>query len=134
MILIKQKPDTFGTLASSLCLIHCVATPFLFIAQTCSTTCCEATPIWWQSIDYIFLVISFFAIYWSTQTTSINWIKPLMWLSWISLLIVVVNEKLKWFPLAEAIIYIPAFVLIILHLYNKKYCKCGTDTCCTNEK
>ncbi len=134
MILIKQKPDTFGTLASSLCLIHCVATPFLFIAQTCSTTCCETAPIWWQSIDYIFLVISFFAIYWSTQTTSINWIKPLLWLSWISLLMVIVNEKLKWFPLVEAIIYIPAFVLMILHLYNKKYCKCSTDTCCTNEK
>ena len=133
MISIKQKPDILGTLASSLCLIHCIATPFIFIAQTCAATCCDATPIWWKSIDYIFLGISFMAIYWSTKTSTNNWIKPMLWLSWFALLIVILNEKLKLFPLAEAVIYIPALALVILHLYNRKYCKCKTDKCCVNQ-
>ena len=69
MKLILQKPDRLGILASTLCLIHCVASPFLFIAQTCSTTCCKATPIWWKTIDYLFSIISFFAIRRSTQVS-----------------------------------------------------------------
>jgi len=82
MILIKQKPDILGTFTSSLCLIHCIATPFIFIAQTTAVNCCEGAPIWWKLLDYVFLVISFYAIYWSTKVTTISWIKPLFWLSW----------------------------------------------------
>ncbi len=134
MILIKQKSDVIGTLSSSLCLIHCIATPFLFMAQAGSAICCESHFIWWKYMDYFFLIISFFAIYWSTKTTTINWIKPLFWLSWLVLLLVIVNEKIELVPLTEVAVYIPAFALIILHLYNKKYCNCDTNKCCTNER
>ena len=75
MKLTLQKPDNIGVLTSTLCMIHCLASPFLFIAQTCSATCCEATPIWWKWIDYLFLAISFFAIRRSTQVSSNNSIK-----------------------------------------------------------
>ncbi|NIJ45206.1 hypothetical protein FHR24_001645 [Wenyingzhuangia heitensis] len=132
MILTKEKSDTLGALASSLCLIHCVATPFLFIAQTCATTCNGAVPHWWSFIDYIFLVISFFAVYKSTQETSISFIKPLLWFSWFVLFLIIANEKLELIILNEATIYIPALALIGLHLYNKKYCKCNVTKCCTN--
>lgn len=134
MIILKEKPDVWGTFASSLCLIHCIATPLIFIAQSCSVTCCEATPVWWKSIDYIFLAVSFFAVFWSTKTTNIKHIKPLMWLSWLTLTTVILNEKFEVLPLPESAIYIPALGLIILHLYNKKYCKCVDDKCCVNEK
>ena len=130
MIVLKQKSDILGTLSSSLCLLHCIATPFIFIAQTSTSTLREATPLYWQFLDYFFLIISFFAIYWSSKTTSIRWIKPLLWLGWLSLLIVVLNEKIGLFPLAEAVVYIPAFVLVFLHLFNKKYCQCNKDKCC----
>ena len=131
MLLIKEKSDTLGTAASSLCLIHCIATPFIFIAHAGSIACCDATPVWWKFLDYIFLAISFFAIYWSVKTTTIKWMKSGLWLSWIALLIVILNEKLELIPLAEAVIYIPAFALVILHLYNKKYSKCNTAKCPT---
>lgn len=134
MLIIKQKPDTFGSLASALCLAHCIATPFLFISQTCAITCCEDTPIWWKFIDYIFLIISFFAVYWTTLTTTISWIKSVLWASWLGLTLIIINEKFEWFTLPESIIYIPAFTLILAHLYNKKYCGCRKDSCCTNEK
>ncbi|WP_298879828.1 MerC domain-containing protein [uncultured Polaribacter sp.] len=135
MIFIKQKPDILGALASSLCLIHCIATPFIFIAQSSAPLCCPAeTPTWWKSIDYIFLAISFFAIFWSVKTTSNKWIKPSLCISWIGLAIVILNEKLMLFPLVEFAIYIPAFALVMLHLYNRKYCKCNTNKCCLNER
>lgn len=131
MIVLKQKSDLLGTYASTLCLIHCLATPLLFIAQSCTVTCCEATPVWWKSIDYLFLVISCLAIYWSTTATSLKWIKKALWLSWCALAFVIINEKVALLPLPEASIYIPAIALIGLHLYNRNYCKCNTATCCT---
>lgn len=76
MKLSLNKPDVFGAFASTLCLLHCIATPLLFIVHSCSIGGCSATPVWWKSIDYLFLVISFFAIYRSTQTTTSTFIKP----------------------------------------------------------
>jgi len=131
---IAQKSDALGAVTSSLCLIHCIVTPFLFIAQVHSKGCCEPVPLWWQSVDYFFLIISFFAVYRSTQTTSSTWIKPPLWGSWFLLFTVIINEKLKWLPLPEAAIYVPAFLLVILHLYNQRNCQCTTTKCCVNEK
>ena len=134
MIVLKQKTDLIGAIASTLCLTHCIATPFIFIAQSCSIVCCDSAPGWWGAIDYFFLVVSFFAVYRSTQTTSSNLIKPFLWLSWSVLFIIIMNEKIAWFPLSEQAIYFPAFTLIALHLYNKKYCQCTTTKCCTHER
>ncbi|MEO9571913.1 MAG: MerC domain-containing protein [Polaribacter sp.] len=132
MIFVKQRTDTLGALASAICLIHCIATPFIFIAQSCTVTCChEETPTWWKFIDYFFLIISFFAIKRSTQTTSSKWIKPALWISWCILFFIIINEKFQWLSLSESSIYFPALSLIILHLYNKKYCQCNTNKCCT---
>mgnify|MGYP000043250738 CR=1 FL=1 len=134
MILIKQKTDLIGATASTLCLIHCIATPFILIAQSFSIVCCDGAPVWWRFIDYLFLIISFFAVYRSTQTTSSYWIKPFLWLSWSVLFIIIMNEKITWFPLSEQAIYFPALALTVLHLYNKKYCQCNTTKCCTHER
>ena len=131
---ILPKPDTLGAFASSLCMVHCLATPLLFIAHTCSAGGCASTPIWWKGIDYLFLAISFFAIYRSTRTTSNNFIKPALWISWALLFISILNEQLNWLPLPEAMIYIVAFTLVGLHLYNLKYCQCKTDNCCINHE
>jgi len=133
MILLKQKSDILGTCTSLLCLVHCIATPFLFIAQTGSTVFSEVTPSWWKFLDYFFLAISFAAVYRTTQTTTINWIKPLLWFSWIGLSIVILNEKLELIELPEVAIFFPAIALVILHLYNKKYCNCNEDKCCVDE-
>lgn len=132
MALVLKKPDTFGAFASLLCMIHCIATPFLFITHSCVLGGCEATPIWWRSIDYLFLVISFIAIYYSAKTTSNTFIKCALWISWTALLIVILNEKAHWISLPNYTLYIPAITLTALHIYNLKYCQCKTDKCCTN--
>ncbi|QVY65211.1 MerC domain-containing protein [Polaribacter sp. Q13] len=136
MTFTNQKADHIGAIASSLCLIHCVATPFIFIAQSSVLACCSTTtaPSWWKFIDYFFLVISFLAIYRSTETTANNWMKPSLWFSWLLLFVVIINEKIALLSIPESAIYIPAIALIILHTYNRKYCQCKTDKCCSHEK
>jgi hypothetical protein len=125
-----SKADLLGTLASSLCMVHCLATPFLFIAQTASASSHEVTPVWWSSIDYILLAVSFFAVLRSSQTSSILWVKYALWISWITLALIILNEKLELFSLSEIAIYIPAGLLVLAHLYNRRNHKCVDDKYC----
>lgn len=128
---LSVKSDMIGAFASSLCLIHCVATPLIFIVSPISTQA-ESAPTWWKSLDYLFLLLSFFAVYWSAKNTSKKWVKYAFWASWIVLTSAIINEKLELFHLGELVVYIPAIFLVFLHLYNRKYCKCADETCCVN--
>ena len=122
--------DSIGIVAGILCGIHCLATPFIFIAKACSATCCSEAPTWWTTIDYIFLLISFIAIYFITKNSKLNWLKYSFWVSWIALFIIIANHSLKIFSTADYLIYIPASMIIILHFYNMQFCKCQDKTCC----
>ncbi len=130
--LILQKPDTLGALTSMLCVIHCLATPFIFLMYTC--TDCEKTPGWWGNLDYFLLLISFLAVTRSVKTTSKNFIKSGLWISWVALFLLILNEKIHFLELPEILTYIAAFSLAALHIYNLKYCQCKTDNCCTHKE
>ena len=121
MILIKKRPDYIGAIASTLCLLHCIATPLIFIAQAGALNCCGSPPTWWKLIDVLFVIISFFAIYNSTLTSSNKLMKVSLWLSWFLLFFIIINEKIAWLPLNESVIYFPAIILTVLHLYNRKH-------------
>lgn len=127
------ETDKVGILASTLCLLHCVATPFLFLATSCAASCCETSPYWWKSIDFIFLIISYFAIYKSTKHTTKTWIKYAMWASWTFLFVIILNENISLFSFSKHIIYIPSILLVIFHLLNLKYSTCKTNGCHLNE-
>ena len=128
--LVNKRSDTLGAISSVLCMLHCIATPFLFVATISASTCCSAAPSWWQWMDYIFLIVSFVAVKFSTAQTDSNFIKFALWISWIGLTIVILNANFSWFHASENIRYIPAFSLVGLHLYNLKYCQCKTEGCC----
>ncbi len=135
MKLTLNKPDTFGVLASSLCIVHCLATPLIFIAQACSVSDgCASAPTWWQSLDYLFLTISFIAVYRSAKTTSSKIMPTLLWVSWGLLFIMIFNEKLEFFHIPEYFTYASAMGLASLHLYNLKYCQCKTENCCVKNE
>ena len=127
---LKQKSDVIGAFASFICMIHCLATPFLFIASACSKSCCASAPTWWIWLDFIFLFISFFAVYRSTQTTSKLWIKPALWTAWIGLFSAILLEQLELFNSMEFLKYGAAFSLISLHIYNLKFCQFKNEKCC----
>jgi|TARA_B100000497_G_C7619614_1_gene372242 hypothetical protein len=119
--------DGIGIISGSLCLIHCVATPFIFIAKACSVSCCSDAPLWWQSIDYLFLIISFIAIYFVSKNTTNQLLKVAFWLSWAVLLVVILNQSFELFYLPKNLIYVSSFLIITLHLYNIKYNSCEKD-------
>ena len=124
MIFIKQQPDNIGAIASTLCLLHCIITPFLFMVQAGSLTGLNTAPMWWGFLDLFFLIVSFFAILRSARITKSNFVKKYLWLSWLLLFVIIFNEKIEWLPIHENVIYFPAIALILLHLYNKKFCQC----------
>ncbi len=67
---LTSKSDFIGVAASTLCFFHCIATPLIFVAQAGSAVMEEVHPWWWGTLDIIFLVISFFAVYWSSRKSS----------------------------------------------------------------
>ena len=133
IIELKQKSDLIGATASFLCMIHCIATPFIFIASACSKSCCASAPTWWIWLDFVFLFISFFAVYRSTKTSSKFWIKPLLWTAWAALFTFIILEQSTLISLHEGFKYGAAFSLIGLHLYNLKYCQCKSEKCCSTD-
>ncbi|WP_299524118.1 MerC domain-containing protein [Winogradskyella sp.] len=128
----EKNSDFIGALSSGVCLIHCIVTPFIFLAQTSAATHGTNVPIWWSAIDVLFIIISFFAVYWSAKNSSKPLVVRALWISWVLLCAGILNEKFEILHLPEISIYIPAIALIILHLYNKKYCQCKDENCCAS--
>lgn len=123
------ESDLIGASASALCAVHCIATPFLFVAQSCHVeACCTSSPGWWNAIDYAFVGITFAAVFFSARNSAKSWMKYAMYASWVVLTVLIFNEKFSFFPIAEEWKYGCAFALISLHLYNRKFCRCG-DSC-----
>ena len=126
---LKMSSDLVGATASTLCTIHCMASPFLFFASTCTKSCCASAPLWWIWIDYAFLFISLFAVYKSTKSTSKFWIKLVLWGSWIALSSFIFMEQNTQLNLSDYYKYSAALSLAFFHVYNLKYCQCESDNC-----
>ena len=125
--------DSLGAVVSGLCLIHCLATPFLFVAHTGAHHNRHhqgASPEWWGLIDSTFLLVSLIAVFWAVRHTSKQWMKVALPTSWLLLAGVILNEKFEVVHLAEAWIYVPALSLVVLHLYNHRNCQCADNPCC----
>ena len=122
MRIILKNSDIFGAISSSLCLIHCVSTPLLFII-----------PFWWSGLNYVFIIISFFAVYSSARKTSRKFMKPFLWIGYLLLSYLILNEEFGILHIPEFANYIAASNLALLHVYNYKYCQCQDEECCTNK-
>lgn len=127
---VSDHPNILGSIASGLCLVHCIATPLLFAAHAAHVQGHDSHPFWWGWIDLIFLTISFIAVFWSSRQVERQWSTYALWISWMLLTGIILNEKLSLFNIREEAIYIPSLALIVLHLYNKKYCRCKNNECC----
>lgn len=129
---LKMSSDLIGATASTLCTIHCMATPFLFFASTCTKSCCNSAPLWWIWIDYAFLFISLFAVYKSTKNSSKFRIKVILWGSWMVLSFFIFMEQNTQLNLADYYKYSSALSLAFFHVYNLKYCQCESENCLAN--
>ncbi len=80
-----------------------------------------------------FIVISFFAIYQSTQTSKNKNIKIALWMTWFVFFISILNKTIQLFYISNYFIYSAGILLALLHLYNLKYCQCKDESCCVNK-
>ena len=131
MVLTTKNSDYIGAISGVLCIIHCIITPMLFLINAELAT--KQTLFALQFIGYVFLIISFFAVYRSALNTTNNVVKVLFFLFWGALLFLILNESFGAFRIAETFTFISAFSLSALHIYNLNYCQCKDETCCTND-
>ena len=132
MKLIIKYSDYVGASASGLCLIHCIATPILFLSQASLISISNEMLFLWQSLNFLFLAISFIAIYYSVKNSSNSYVKILLFLSWLTLSSLILIELFEILSIAEFYTYIAAISLSSLHIYNLNYCRCEDDSCCAD--
>ena len=121
-------PDNIGATFSTLCVIHCFATPILFVTQSYMLVVLG----WWQALNYVFLLLSFFAVYKTSQNSSNQIVKILLYIFWGILATLLISEEFELFHLPEFITYSTGLTLAGVHIYNKKYCQCDDEECCVN--
>ena len=116
MVLTTKNSDYIGAISGILCIIHCIITPLLFLINSELAT--KQTLFALQLIGYVFLIISFFAVYRSALNTTNKTVKVLFFLFWGALLFLILNESFGVFRIAETFTFISAFSLSALHIYN----------------
>ena len=117
-----KNRDTVGAINSSLCVAHCFATPFLFLTQA-QTSLVElsSVPLWWQLLNYVFIIVSFFAVKRTVKNSSNELVKSLLWVSWVLLSALILNEEFEIMHMPELLTYFAGISLASLHIYNLKY-------------
>ena len=126
-----NHPDTVGAINSSLGVVHCFATPFLFLTQA-QTSLVElsSVPLWWQLPNYVFIMVSFFAVKRTVKNSSNELVKSLLWVLWVLLSALILNEEFEIMHMPELLTYFAGISLASLHIYNLKYCQCEDENCC----
>ena len=132
MKLIIKNSDRLGAVTSGLCMLHCFATPFLFLSQSSLIFISLDFTLSWFLLNYVFLSISFLAIYYSAKNSTNRFIRIFLYLFWAVLSGLTINESLEIFSIPEAATYFSASSLICLHIYNLRYCRCDNEDCCTS--
>lgn len=108
-----NKADIIGILSSSICLVHCVATPLLIAFGAGFIT----NPFF----KYLFLIISFVSIFKATENITNKKISLLLWISfWGFLFSTLFQEEYEWLHYSG---YFFAILIIIGHILNIKHCK-----------
>ena len=131
MISALKNSDNIGILSSTLCFIHCLVTPFIYITYAGFFKQSEYLSFSWKGVNLVFIVLSLIAVIRSTKKTTSKIIKPIFWLSWSFLFFVLLNEEVKFFELPELVSYVSALNLAGIHIYNLKFCGCKDENCCT---
>ncbi|AMS25702.1 hypothetical protein AEM51_00420 [Bacteroidetes bacterium UKL13-3] len=108
-----NKADLIGILSSSICLVHCVATPLLIAFGAGFIT----NPFF----KYLFLIISFVSIFKATENITSKKISLLLWISfWGFLFSTLFQEEYAWLHYSG---YLFAILIIIGHILNIKHCR-----------
>jgi TctA family transporter len=115
-----NKADIVGILSSSICLVHCIATPLMIAFGASFFT----NPIF----NYFFLIVSFISIFKATEKRRHTKIGSLLWFSFVGFLFsTLFQDKYHWLHYSG---YFFALLIISGHLINIKHC----NDCLKSEK
>tara|TARA_B100000963_G_scaffold148267_1_gene129046 strand:+ start:15596 stop:16003 length:408 start_codon:yes stop_codon:yes gene_type:complete len=134
MNIIKINSDHVGVTSGILCAIHCIFSPFFYVYQAKLSTYNFEAAFLWNSLNYIFIIISFVAVCKSILNSTNSIVKPILFSSWLILSILILNEQFEIIHLQEVYTYLSASILCVTHFYNLKNCRCDNDDCCSHKK
>lgn len=117
----KSFADYMGITSSSLCLIHCIATPLLLSIG--------ANLFTYPAVEYAFLLLSFIAIYKTTAPAKKSKISLLLWLSFAVFLVSTVLKEQYGYLHYTA--YAASFSIICGHILHMRQCKKYSPNECT---
>lgn len=128
----QTRSDLLGAAASGLCAIHCTLTPLLFAAKPLlDGTVGEHAHGggFWAVFDYVFLLLSLAAVWYSARHTSHPTIKWVLWVSWVVFAIGILAEPLA-LSFGKWLMYAGSISLVITHLQNYRYCQNADEGNC----
>jgi hypothetical protein len=105
--------DYLGIASSGLCFIHCILPPLLLIFNISIAE----TP----GFNYLFLFISFIAVFNATKHHSKSSLVIWLWLAFALTSMGILFEE--DFPHLEYLVYTSSFALIGGHIWNIKHCQ-----------
>ncbi|MEO0340777.1 MAG: MerC domain-containing protein [Bacteroidota bacterium] len=117
--------DFMGVAASALCTIHCALSPLLFmtkpaVIQTFGRPAHSHDA--WASLDYIFLILSLIAVWYSSEHTANDNLSWVLWGAWSLFAIGLFLEPLE-LSFGIFLMYIGSILLVITHLENYRHCQ-----------
>ncbi|MES2702224.1 MAG: MerC domain-containing protein [Bacteroidota bacterium] len=103
--------DKLGIASAVICTVHCLVVPALFLLKFSSMG--GSLPGWWDKLDFVFLIVSFGAVFHASSHSAGKAIKYLLWIFWSFLAIAIFFEHtLHWMA------YIASTGLIATHISN----------------
>lgn len=113
------KSDQAGIASAILCTVHCLVVPVLFLLKfSFSDNTSYHLPVWWEKMDYVFLLVSFLAVYHSAKHTSTREIRISLWFFWAVLAAAIIFQaQLHWMA------YIASAGLVATHFVNIRQMK-----------
>lgn len=102
-----------GIASATLCVAHCILTPFLILLVSRYE--------WWENLTYLFLAVSFYAVYGAIKTKPPKHVLFLICGGYALLTLFLLLEGM-W-PFAEPLSYVASFGLVVGHTLNIKHCK-----------
>ncbi len=110
---ISTGSDKAGIASAVLCMAHCLVVPVLFLMKFWVSDTAHQLPAWWEKLDYLFLVISFAAVYHSAGHTRFKEIKIALWIFWTLLACSIIFST--WL---HSVAYLASAGLIAAHYIN----------------
>ena len=111
---VSVRSDQAGIASAVLCTVHCLVVPALFLLRFSLTdNAAYHLPSWWEKLDFVFLIVSFLAVYHSAGHTKTKEVKISLWLFWATLAVAILFQAhLHWLA------YIASAGLIATHFIN----------------